>query len=91
MVCRRPLLRIPRAMSTEQLRVLYASWPDEEFLVAEIWMGEAYLGDVRRDREDNLLVSLRPSGGNLEGIPLEQFESALVAINERLASGEGRE
>lgn len=78
-------------MSTDQLRVLYASWPDEEFLVAEIWMGEAYLGDVRRDREDNLVVSLRPTGGNLEGIPLEQLEAALSAINKRLASAEGDE
>lgn len=72
-------------MSGVELRVLFASWPDEEFLVAELWAGDAYVGDVRRGGHGRLFVALRPTDGSVDGIALGGLEAALASIRQRLA------
>lgn len=65
------------------LEVLMASWPDEDELVAEIWRGDSYVGDVRR-RRSQLLVNLRPSEGRSDDIDLDELLDALAHARARL-------
>lgn len=59
------------------LRVELASWPDLDDLVAEIWRGDQYVGDVKVDG-DGFVVTFRSSEG---GVPvqvgLEDLKQAL--------------
>lgn len=65
----------------------FASWPDEEFLVAEIWAGEAFVGEVRRNTDKRLIVGLRPTGGSVQGLSLDDLAGALATIQKRLEAG----
>jgi len=70
-------------MRSEALRVVLASWPDEDELVAEIWSGEDYLGDVRR-RDGGFVASLRPTSGSSPLLRLEDLETAFSLARARL-------
>lgn len=68
-----------------ELEVLMASWPDEDDLVAEIWRGDSYVGDVRR-RQSRLLVNLYPTDGSSDDIELGELLEAFARARSRLES-----
>lgn len=70
-------------MSNETLRIVYASWPDDDDLVAEITTQEAYVGEVRR-RGSGLFLHL--SGEVPSPVPLGDLELAIAEIRQRLGS-----
>lgn len=61
------------------LRVQLASWPDTDDLVAEIWRGDQYVGDVRADGE-SVLVTFR-SGEDAAPVQVE-LEDLKRALDE---------
>ena len=71
-------------MTSREIRVVFASWPDEEDLVAEVWSGDSYVGDVRR-RPNGLMVTIRPSGGFVDGLDLAGLQGALDLARDRLS------
>ncbi|HMS13981.1 MAG TPA: hypothetical protein PKD80_12840 [Microthrixaceae bacterium] len=72
-----------RAGPLNQLNIVFASWPDEDEIVAEIWSGDLYVGDVRR-RPSGLTVTIRPSGGLVDGLALDDLQGALEIARDRL-------
>ena len=70
-------------MTGRELNVVFASWPDEDEIVAEIWCGDSYVGDVRR-RPNGLTVTIRPSDGLVDGLALEDLQGALEIARGRL-------
>lgn len=59
-------------------RVVLASWPDEDELVAEIWSGDRYVGDVRR-RGARSLLTLASAVDADEALDLGDFLGVLAA------------
>jgi hypothetical protein len=49
------------------LRVQLASWPDMDDLVAEIWLGDQYVADVKADG-DTFVVTFRSPG---DAVPIQ--------------------
>jgi hypothetical protein len=68
------------------LRVVLASWPDEDELVAEIWSGDDYVGDVRR-RGARLRLTLAPAPSAGEGLDLGDFLAVLAAAQRHFEAG----
>lgn len=65
-----------------ELTVLFASSPDEEDLVGEIWKGDDYVLDVRR-RPTGLRAFVHPLGPEID-VDLHDLAQALSDIRERL-------
>ena len=66
------------------LRVVLASWPDEDELVAEIWSGDDYVGDVRRCGT-GLRLTVTPSQES-SGLDLDEFLEVLAAARRHFVS-----
>lgn len=66
-----------------ELKVLMASWPDEDGLVAEIWRGDSCLGDIRW-RQSQLFVNLCRSDGRSDDIELDELLDAFARARARL-------
>ncbi len=68
-------------MTTSKLSVLLASWPDEDDLVAEIWLGDQYVADVKVDG-DVFVVTLCPT--EVVQVMVDDLKEALEAACRRL-------
>ncbi len=64
-----------------KLSVLLASWPDEDDLVAEIWLGDQYVADVKADG-DVFVVTLCPT--KAVQVELDDLKEALETACRRL-------
>jgi hypothetical protein len=69
---------------SEALELLFTTWPDEERLLAEMWVDDGYLLDVRQ-RPGGLVVFLRSASGEPVTVPLDELIEALAAARGRLA------
>jgi hypothetical protein len=71
------------------LQVVFASPPDREWLVAEIWHGNDYLAEVNQDG-DQLEVEIAPrEDGQPWRVSLADLSAALSVIDARLIKGRG--
>lgn len=69
------------------LEVVFASPPDREWLVAEIWQANEYLAEVSQD-DDHLEVEIIPrEDGRPWCMPLAALSAALSVIDARLIKG----
>lgn len=59
------------------LRVLLASWPDVDDLVAEIWRGDQYVADVKADGEAFLVTFRSATNSAPVQVDLEDLKNAL--------------
>lgn len=72
-------------MSTEGLTVVLASWPDEDHLVAEIWSGDTYVGDVRQ-RPAGFVAVFAPGANATPEVSLSCLIDALKEAGVKLSA-----
>jgi hypothetical protein len=67
----------------KKLSYQLASWPDEDVVVAEIYLGDKDIGHVARHGEKLELILYQEPGGHVT-VDLEDMQQVLAAIRARL-------
>ena len=69
------------------LTVQFATVPDRESWVAEVWDGDWMIAEINREQGDDLTLEVyRPKEGDKLSVPLEEFLPAVAIAKERFGS-----